>query len=49
MLLIGISWLVYWLLVGVFTVEAIKAALVTGIIFVILGLLIGDRPWSGKL
>lgn len=37
MLIVGLSWLVYWLMVDVFDVESLKAALVTGLIFIILG------------
>lgn len=48
MVLVGLSFLVYWLLQEVFTVAPLKAALVTGLIFVILGLLVGERPWDRK-
>lgn len=44
MLIVGISWLVYWLMIDVFSVETIKAALVTGIVFVLLGLLVEGMP-----
>lgn len=44
MLIIGLSWLVFWLLNDVFTVELIKAALVTGLIFLVLGLLVEGVP-----
>lgn len=44
MLIVGLSWLVYWLMVDVFSVEAIKAALVTGLVFIILGLLVEGVP-----
>ena len=44
MLLIGLSWLVYWLLVDVFTVEALKAALVVGLVYIIFGLLVEGFP-----
>lgn len=50
MLIVGVSWLVFWLLLSVFTVEIVKAALVTAIIFVLLGVLVegsGKRwPWD---
>ncbi len=46
MLLVGVSWLVFWLLIDVFTVAIIKAALVTAIIFLILGVLAGEHPWT---
>lgn len=48
MILIGLSWLIFWLLVEVFTVAVIKAALVTALVFIILGLLNGERPWERK-
>jgi len=44
MLLIGLSWLVDWLLISVFNVELVKAALVTGLIFLVLGLLTEGVP-----
>lgn len=44
MLVVGLSWLVYWLLASVFSVDALKAALATGIIFIVLGLLVGENP-----
>jgi hypothetical protein len=44
MLLVGLSWLTFWLLIDVFTVEITKAALVTAIIFLVLGLLLDDGP-----
>lgn len=44
MLIVGLSWLVYWLMVDVFSVETIKAALVTGLVFIILGLLVEGVP-----
>ena len=39
MLLVGLSWLTFWLLIDVFTVEITKSALVTAIIFLVLGVL----------
>jgi hypothetical protein len=45
MVLIGLSWLVYWLLVDVFTVESLHAALATALIFIIVGILTGERPF----
>lgn len=45
MVLVGLSWLVFWLLVDVFSIEALKAALATAIIFIVLGLIWGERPW----
>lgn len=46
MVLIGISWLLFWLLVVVFALEAVKAALVVAIIFILAGLVMGERPWN---
>lgn len=46
MVLVGLSWLIFWLLVDVFDVEALKAALATGIVFLIMGLILGERPWN---
>lgn len=42
--IIGISWLVDWLLIAVFALNGVKAALVTGIIFLVVGLLIDYAP-----
>lgn len=42
---VGLSWLVYWLLVSVFSLESLKAALVVAILFIIAGILLGERPW----
>lgn len=48
MVLVGLSWLVAWLLVQVFNVELVKAILTTGIIFLIVGLLYDYKPWVRK-
>lgn len=48
MVLVGLSWLVCWLLVQVFSVEIVKAILTTGIIFLIVGLLYDHTPWIRK-
>lgn len=40
MFLVGLSWFVFWLLLDVFTVAINKAALVTAIIFLVLGVLV---------
>jgi len=40
MVLVGLSWLTFWMLIDVFDVELVKSALVTAIIFIILGLLL---------
>ena len=47
MYLIGLSWIVTWLLIDVFNVETLKAFLVTGLIFLVLGLII-DKPWVAR-
>lgn len=44
MLIIGLSWLVFWLLQDVFSVEEIKSVLVTAIIFIVLGLITEGVP-----
>lgn len=48
MLVVGLSWIVFWLLTSVFSVEVLKAALATGIIFVVLGLLVGESATFKK-
>lgn len=48
MLLVGTSWIVFWLLASVFKVELLLAALVTGIIFILLGLILGERLPVGR-
>lgn len=49
MLLIGLSWLLYWLLISVFVVEAVKAALIVAIVFILLGLLVEGAPAFKRL
>lgn len=44
MLIIGLSWLVFWLLQDVFNIEEVKSALVTAIIFIVLGLITEGVP-----
>lgn len=46
MVLVGLSWLLFWLLVDVFNIESLKAALVTAIVFILIGLL---YDYSGDL
>lgn len=46
MIFIGLSWLTFWLLVDVFNVEFVKSALITGIIYLVLGLLYEYGPES---
>lgn len=47
MVLTGLAFLVTWLEVQVFGLEVVKALLVTAIIFIVLGLVVGERPWVG--
>jgi hypothetical protein len=44
MIIVGASWLFYWLMVDTFEVEAMKAALVTGFVFILVGLLFEFGP-----
>lgn len=44
MVVIGLSFLVLWLLIVVFTLPVVKAVLITGILFIALGLLIEGVP-----
>lgn len=44
MVVIGLAWIVFWALLEVFAIAVIKAALVTGIIFVVAGLLLEGVP-----
>lgn len=48
MVIVGVSWLLFWLLLEVFTVAVDKAALVTAIVFILLGIVLGERPWERK-
>lgn len=43
-ILVGVSWLFYWVLQDTFNVVPLKAALITGIVFVLVGLLWGYGP-----
>lgn len=40
MLIIGLSWLLFWLLVKVFETEITKSALITAIVYLILGVML---------
>lgn len=42
--LVGLAFLVDWLLVDVFTVDQLKATLATGLIFLIIGILYEGYP-----
>lgn len=44
MITIGGSWLAYWLLVDIFAVDSLKAALSVAITYIIIGLVLGERP-----
>lgn len=45
MIAIGISWVLFWALVSIFHVDPETAALVTGVVFILVGLLWGERPF----
>lgn len=44
MVVVGCSWVLYWLLVDTFNLDSLKAALVTGVVFIIAGLLVEGLP-----
>lgn len=44
MLHIGLSWLLFWVLVNPLNVAVDVAALITGIAFVVLSFVLGDSP-----
>lgn len=46
MILVGLSWLTFWLLVQVFETEITKSALITAIIYLVLGVLL---EYSGQI
>lgn len=46
MIVVGVSWILYWALVDAFNLDSLKAALITGIVFILLGLVLGERPWN---
>jgi hypothetical protein len=48
MLYIGLAFLLDWLLMQVFTVDAVKSVLVTAIVFILLGLLTGVGNFPGN-
>lgn len=50
MLIVGVSWVLFWLLVKIFEVSLLDSALVTGVAFILLGLVLGEVgtykwPW----
>jgi uncharacterized membrane protein YjjB (DUF3815 family) len=49
MVVVGLGFLVYWLCVQVFGVSVDKAALITALLFIIVGILVGERPWIRRL
>lgn len=40
LILVGVSWLLYWFLTSVFTVALDKAVLIVALVFILLGLFI---------
>lgn len=46
MIEVGVSWILFWALVKVFSIEVTMAAVVTGVVFILLGLLLGERPFT---
>ena len=47
-LIVGVAFILWWLLVLIFKLEATTAALVTGMVFVLLGIVGGDRILTRK-
>lgn len=45
MVITGLAFLLFWLLFSILNVAIGTAALVTAIVFVVLGLLNDERPW----
>lgn len=48
MVLTGLAFLVTWLEVQVFNLDIVKSLLVTAIIFIVLGLIMGERPFINR-
>lgn len=46
--LVGVAFLFDWALIDVFGINSLKATLVTGIVFIIIGLFVDYRPWVRK-
>lgn len=44
MIIVGVSWVLFWALVEAFKLEIVTAAIVTGVAFILLGLVLGERP-----
>ena len=49
MVLVGLAFLVDWLQVQVFNVDIVKSLLITAIIFILIGLLLGERPFVDRI
>ncbi len=45
MIVTGIAFIVFWALVKVLNIDILMAAVVVGVAFILLGLLMGERPW----
>jgi hypothetical protein len=48
MIFIGLEFLITWLQVQVFNVDLVKSLLVTAIIFIVLGFVMGERPFANR-
>lgn len=48
MFIVGVAFLLFWIIVEVFVLTIAKAALMTAVIFLILGLLMNERPWEKR-
>ena len=46
MIYVGIAFLLTWLMYVVFSVSLAHSILVTAIVFILLGLVLGERPWT---
>lgn len=44
MIYVGLAFLITWLEVQVFNLDIVKSFLITAIIFIVLGLILGERP-----
>lgn len=48
MVLIGLSWLIGYFLYAVFNVTLVHTLLIVALIFIIVGFLVGERPWERR-
>jgi hypothetical protein len=48
MVIVGLAFLITWLFMILFAIEVSKAILVTAILFIVVGLLLGERPWERR-